>query len=93
VEKVKLYKFNPSYQGILTVKHEWGHNVKDTVLGTPKYITRIALPSVTACQFISYDKTYFSLPWERSADFFGGAYMGDSTIGSDALSGFYTIMS
>ena len=59
--------------GIDTVKHEWGHTVQQSLMGTPKYIIRIAVPSVISCIVNPPSKTYYSLPWERSADFFGGA--------------------
>ena len=52
-----------------TIRHEWGHNVQQSILGTPKYLTRIAFPSVIGC--ILGVKEYYSQPWERSADFFG----------------------
>ena len=54
-----------------TVKHEWGHTVQQSLMGTPKFMTRIAVPSRIGAGLDVDD--YYSQPWERSADFFGGA--------------------
>ena len=54
-----------------TVKHEWGHTVQQSLMGTPKFMTRIAVPSLIGAALNVDD--YYSQPWERSADFFGGA--------------------
>ena len=56
-----------------TVKHEYGHSVQWKILGTPKYIAAVAAPSVITWTFsdkLSEDE-YYSMPWERSADYFG----------------------
>ena len=79
--------------GIDTVKHEWGHTVQQSLIGTPKYMTRIAAPSVISCIVNPSSKTYYSLPWERSADFFGGASRTTGYhAGSDVVAGLYLIM-
>ena len=70
-------------EGILTVKHEWGHNVQDTLIGTPKFIFHIAVPSMIGCAINPSDQIYFSLPWERLADYFGGVDSGYYLPGSD----------
>ena len=54
-----------------TVKHEWGHTVQQSLMGTQKYMMRIAVPSLIGAALKVDD--YYSQPWERSADFFGGA--------------------
>ena len=58
------------------LNHEWGHGVQERMLGTGRYITRIALPSLLAygydCIFGMSKQDYYSLPSERTADFFGG---------------------
>ena len=79
--------------GIDTIKHEWGHTVQQSLIGTPKYITRIAAPSVIGCIINPSSKTYYSLPWERTADFFGGANRSTGYhSGSDVVAGLYLIM-
>ncbi len=42
-----------------------------TSVGTPKFMTHIAVPSRIGAALNVED--YYSQPWERSADFFGGA--------------------
>ena len=79
--------------GIDTVKHEWGHTVQQSLIGTPKYMTRIAAPSIISCIANPSSKTYYSLPWERTADFFGGANRSTGYYaGSDVVAGWYLIM-
>ena len=68
-----------------TVKHEYGHNVQQMIIGPEKYLFGIGIPSVcgaillygiyeiTSMNYETYKKIYYSLPWERSADLFGGA--------------------
>ena len=56
------------------VKHEWGHYVQLWGLGLEGYIVNVAIPSVLSD---GLDPYYFSNPWERSADFFGGVDRGD----------------
>ena len=76
-----------------TVKHEFGHTIQQSLISTPKYLTRIALPSVISCIVNPSSKTYYSLPWERSADFFGGASRTTGYhFGSDILAGLYLFM-
>ena len=79
--------------GIDTVKHEWGHTVQQSLIDTPKYIARIAAPSVIGCIINPSDKIYYSLPWERSADFFGGVERSSGYYeGSDIIGGIYFLM-
>ena len=81
--------------GILTVKHEWGHNVQDTLIGTPNFIFRIAVPSMIGCAINPPEQTYYSLPWERSADYFGGVNRGNGYYysGSDIGAFLYLLIS
>jgi RHS repeat-associated protein len=59
-----------------TLRHEYGHVVQARILGHKKYLKYIATPSVAG--FIAsevsedYKKIYFSQPWERGADYYGG---------------------
>ena len=71
--------------GNKTLNHEWGHAVQFWLLGAQKYLG-IALPSLTAnllSRDVSnpigsfLDDNYYSLPWERTAEFFGGLKNGD----------------
>ena len=79
-------------RGINTVKHEWGHTVQQSLIGTPKYLARIALPSIIGCIANPPSKTYYSLPWERSADFFGGVVSTDYYEGSGIVAGWYFML-
>ena len=82
-----------SNNGIETVKHEWGHTVQQSLIGTPKYLTKIAIPSAIGCIINPSLKVYYSLPWERSADFFGGVYRSTGYYeDSDTVAGVYLIM-
>ena len=72
-----------------TVKHEWGHTAQQSLMGTPKFMTRIAVPSLIGAALNVDD--YYSQPWERSADFFGGATHSYSN-NSGFWAGLYFIM-
>ena len=69
-----------------TIRHEWGHIVQSILMGQGKFLIRIALPSVITNILSDYNPTiramYYSFPWERSADFFGGVDRGDYKKGS-----------
>ncbi len=61
--------------------------------GTIKYMTRIVAPSVISCIANPSSKTYYSLTWERTADFFGGANRSTGYYaGSEVVAGLYLIM-
>lgn len=77
-------------EDINIVKHEWGHTVQQSIMGTSKFIKRIAIPSIIG--FNLNVKDYYSQPWERSADFFGGANNGPYKDGSGFWAGLYFIM-
>ena len=52
--------------------HEYGHSIQERLLG-PLYWTTIAIPSVVNNKFGSKeDIDYYSMPWERTADWLGG---------------------
>ena len=58
-----------------TLKHEYGHSVQERLMG-PSYLTKVALPSGL---YYLYDAEtngssldYYSMPWERTAEWFGG---------------------
>ena len=79
--------------GIDTVRHEWGHTVQESLMGSQKYFQRIAVPSIISCVISPPLKTYYSLPWERSADFFGGANRNTGYhSNSEIFAGIYFIM-
>ena len=60
--------------GESALRHEWGHGIQELMLGV-SYLTRIAIPSlITFLSSSLSDKDYYSLPWERTADFFGNVY-------------------
>lgn len=87
---------NRNSNGIDTVRHEWGHTVQQSLMGTPKYINRIAIPSIVG-NLITRNKPnpklYYSLPWEYSAHFFGGVERSSGYYeGSDIVGGIYFLM-
>ncbi len=58
--------------GLDALNHEFGHGIQEKLLGPMGYIFKIAIPSVIACICNPNNFIYYSLPWERTADFFGG---------------------
>lgn len=57
----------------IDIQHEWGHNMQELILGPSAYITNIAIPSVANYLWGStQDIDYYSMPWERTADWLGG---------------------
>ncbi len=55
------------------VKHEWGHWIQENIIGDQAYITGIAIPSLITNFFTDLNGSgYYSLPWELTADTFGG---------------------
>ena len=69
-----------------TIRHEWGHIVQAILLGQAGFLKWIAIPSLIT-NFVSrfnedVNKAYYSFPWERSADFFGGVDRGNYKKGS-----------
>ncbi len=64
-------------QGVKSLHHESGHGIQEVILGLPKYLTRIALPSVLmnliGRVYRPVNDFYYNFPWERTADWLGGA--------------------
>ena len=68
-----------------TVKHEYGHNIQQMIIGPQKYFFGIAISSISTNVFFEVEKRikgsyhpnanqiYYSMPWERTAELFGGA--------------------
>ena len=84
---------NKNNGGMDTVKHEWGHTAQQSLIGTKKFVMRIAAPSMVGCLINPSAKTYYSLPWERSADLLGGVNRSSGYYaGSDVIAGLYLIM-
>lgn len=57
------------------LKHEYGHRLQYEKLGFFKYISRVALPSLTANLLYKAGKLpydYYGSPWEKEADSLGG---------------------
>lgn len=63
-------------QGVKSLHHESGHGIQEVILGLPKYLTRIALPSVLmnliGRVYRPVNDFYYNFPWERTADWLGG---------------------
>ena len=94
---IGLYK----YHSAEVLKHERGHNTQLMVLGLKKYLMFIGIPSFIGAKLASSGETemgkwiaknYHSLPWERSADLFGGANF-DNLPYSNTIAMVYFILS
>jgi hypothetical protein len=70
------------------VKHEWGHFVQLSFVGVPKFLIFYGVPSMLS----GNNPNYFSLPWERSADLFGGVSGSNWTNPHTPNSGFFSIL-
>ena len=67
------------------LNHEYGHSIQQMIIGPQKYFFGIAIPSISTNVFFEVEKIikgsyhpnvnqiYFSMPWERTAELFGGA--------------------
>ena len=54
------------------IKHEFGHSAQERFLG-PMYLCTIVVPSVLNYFYGSNkQEDYYSMPWERTADWLGG---------------------
>ena len=54
-----------------TLQHEYGHSVNFALIGMPKYIVKVFVPSLVGFwSGVDYAK-YYSLPWEYVADVLG----------------------
>ena len=78
---VPVFKFNNPRSGsflaifisknqesINTLRHEFGHNIQQLILGPIKYLLCIGLPSWQEWS----NRPYYDRPWEITADVFGG---------------------
>lgn len=70
------------------VRHEWGHFVQLSIVGVPKFLGFFAIPSMLS----GSSSNYYSLPWERSADLFGGVSGTNWSTHHTPNSGFYSIL-
>lgn len=65
---------------LTSLNHEWGHGIQEKLMGSGAYLLNVAIPSVitywTLPYDANYDMNYYSMPWERTADFFGGVNRG-----------------
>ena len=63
-----------------TLNHEYGHIVHSQQIGMPAYTVTTAIPSLIFAGlsniFPIVQENYFSLPWERVADYLGGVDRG-----------------
>ena len=69
----------------IDLRHEYGHSIQERFLG-PLYLFTVAVPSVL---YYWHDVKnngstvdYYSMPWERTADWFGGLNRGNYKKGS-----------
>lgn len=65
------------------LNHEWGHGVQERRMGLT-YIFTVGIPSAITNQTLSttrsdYDFIYYSMPWDRMADFCGGVDRSSTT--------------
>lgn len=69
------------------LNHEYGHAVHASQVGLPVYFVTTAIPSLIGAVLSKkvewIDKNYYSLPWERTADYLGGVDRGDYLSGGN----------
>ena len=55
------------------IQHEYGHIVHMRIIGTERYIAKVAIPSVTSFWIHKNDESfnYYSQPFEYIADYLG----------------------
>ena len=67
-----------------------GHGVQERILG-PAYLFTVAVPSVIYYWYYVKNngstRDYYSMPWERTADWLGGVNRGNYKKGSLAWGG------
>ncbi len=59
-----------------SLKHEYGHTVQMENMGVVKYVTDVAIPSITINVLARQEKLpydYYSYPWEAEANRLGGS--------------------
>ena len=66
-------KFNDI--GIETIRHEFGHSIQERIMGL-NYLTAIVIPSLITFNINPSESVYYSMPWERTADWLGGVNRG-----------------
>ena len=76
---------NKNHSNAQSLTHEWGHTIQELLLGPAAYIATIAIPSVISYYIASSDTDYYSLPWERTAEWFGGNSLTNNTYHSGSL--------
>ena len=58
----------------MTLNHEWGHGVQERKFG-PAYFFKVFVPSVAYYWYNvkvnGTSRDYYSMPWERTADWLG----------------------
>jgi RHS repeat-associated protein len=71
------------------IKHEYGHALQEQILGPVGYTFGIAAPSVGYNVYHTErklpDNIYFSMPWEITADLFGGVKRSQGYYSSGAM--------
>jgi len=72
------------------VRHEWGHNVQMWILGVSAYGRRIGIPSLISAIDSS---SHRNMPWERTANTFGGTQNSTSFPRPNGWSWFWLVMS
>jgi hypothetical protein len=69
------------------LNHEYGHAVHASQVGLPVYAVTTAVPSLISAGLSSVSpwvrENYYSLPWERTADYLGGVDRGNYLSGSN----------
>ncbi|MBQ9448685.1 MAG: RHS repeat-associated core domain-containing protein, partial [Acholeplasmatales bacterium] len=61
-----------------TLKHEYGHIIQQCLIGPMNYLLGIGIPSAMSGKVDV--PTYYELPWEKTADLFGGVKDSDYHI-------------
>jgi RHS repeat-associated protein len=73
-----------------TVRHEWGHNIQQGIMGLARFALMIGLPSWQEWS----NRSYYTRPWEIMADIFGNVHETRNHNKSDVSRGiWYTIIS
>jgi RHS repeat-associated protein len=73
-----------------TVRHEWGHNIQQGIMGPARFALMIGLPSWQEWS----NRSYYTRPWEIMADIFGNVHETRNHNKSDVSRGiWYTIIS
>ena len=69
--------YDPSYKSNI-LNHEYGHTLQQEEIGTIRYLSYVALPSIVINVVSRKSKViadnYYNFPWEYDADMRGGVY-------------------